>query len=237
MFNVLAHRGDPVRFPENTLASFRAACDLHCRVVELDVQLSKDNIPVVIHDPTVDRTTNGKGKVKELTLTELKRLRIAESEEIPTLEEALRLMKGKTTVDIELKQFGDYYPGLEELTLDVVKKLGMEDQVAITAFDHYSIVRTRQLNERVEVGLINNGSSPALIDLLEQLKGRYLSIQRNYLTESYIRLCEQRGIQLIAWTIDDEAEMRRIAQYPSVLVCTNQLEKWGAVIGHSIHFG
>jgi len=227
----LAHRGYPARYPENTLSSFRAACDLNYQYVELDVHLSKDGVPVVIHDPTVDRTTDGKGKVKDMTLAELKRLRIAGTEQIPTLEEALQLLKGRTTVDIELKQFGDLYPGLEEKTLALVKKLGMEDQVIVTSFDHYSMMRVRELDKNIELGLINTGSSPALVQFVKQLGGRYLSIHQAYITERFIRLCEEQQIELIAWTVNEEPDMRRFVKYPSVIVCTNELERWKDVSG------
>lgn len=227
----LAHRGYPGRYPENTLTGFQAACELGFAYLELDVQLSKDGVPVVMHDFRVDRVTDGKGNVKDMTIAELKRLRIAGTEEIPTLEEALRLLQGRILVDVELKQCGDLYPGLEAAVLGVVHKLNMEDQVFFTSFDHYSMIRMRELHRGAEIGLINYGASPALIRLAKELNGRYVSVRHNYLTEPFIRLCEEEGIQLIAWTVDEESDMRRMAGYPSVLVCTNELERWQSVAG------
>lgn len=223
----LAHRGYPKKFPENTLASFRAAMDLSFSHLELDVQLSKDGIPVVIHDTTVNRTTNGKGNVADFTLEELRRLDAGGGEAIPTLEEVLLLAKDRVPVDIELKQSGDLYPGLEEKVLEVITECGVSDQVFVTSFDHYSIQRMRRLSEEIELGLVIYGATPSVFPLAEQLRARYVSVKYIYLTDAFVRECEERGIQLIAWTIDDEDGMRKLrSHYPNVWICTNELEKW-----------
>ncbi|OXM87279.1 glycerophosphodiester phosphodiesterase [Paenibacillus rigui] len=223
----LAHRGYPKKFPENTMASFQAAMDLSFSHLELDVQLSKDGVPVVIHDTTVNRTTNGKGHVADFTLEELRQLDAGGEESIPTLAEVLMLAKDKVLVDIELKQSGNLYPGLEEKVLEVIAECGVQDQVFVTSFDHYSIQRMRQLSKEIELGLVLYGATPAVFPLAEQLGARYISVKYIYLTDDFVQECEQRGIQLIAWTIDDEAEMRKLReQYPHVWICTNELEKW-----------
>jgi glycerophosphoryl diester phosphodiesterase len=103
----------------------------------------------------------------------------------------------------------------------------MEDQVFITSFDHYAIIRTRELAPELELGLVIYGATPTVFPLMEQLKATYLSVKYIYLTEDYVRLCESKGIRLIAWTIDDEPSMRQLREkYPQVLICTNELEKW-----------
>ncbi|GGD61970.1 glycerophosphodiester phosphodiesterase [Paenibacillus nasutitermitis] len=230
----IAHRGYPGKYPENTLKSFQAACDLNFSHLELDVQLSKDGVPVVIHDLSVNRMTdNGKGRVKDLTLAELKELTINGTERIPTLEEALDVLKDQIIVDIELKQMGDLYPGMEELVLDIVKKKGMQEQAFITSFDHYSLQRVRQLDDKIGLGMINIGASPAFFPFAKEINCGYLSIEHQHVTETVIRRCEEEGIQLIPWTIDQESEMKKIAQYPSLLVCTNELELWAKVSGQN----
>ncbi|GIP33238.1 glycerophosphodiester phosphodiesterase family protein [Paenibacillus sp. J2TS4] len=234
MVRGVAHRGDPVLYPENTLPAFEAAVRKSYSHLELDVQLSKDGVPVICHDLSVNRTTDGTGRIKELTLAELKKLRIRGEGEIPTLEEALTLLKDQIIVNIELKQLGDYYPGLEQAALDVVRKLGMEEQVFFTSFDHYSVLRMREIDSEVELGLISHGASPAFFPLMKEHNMRYLAVQYPFLTPSYIETCEQLGIQLIAWTVDDEEPMRRIRQYPSLLICTNQLDRWAAIHRHPV---
>lgn len=101
----LAHRGYPLKYPENTMLGFQKALSLASHL-ELDVQLTKDGVPVVIHDATVNRTTNGTGPINDFTLEEIRKLDAGSGEVIPTLEEALRFAKDRMIVDIELKQMG-----------------------------------------------------------------------------------------------------------------------------------
>ncbi|WP_028548832.1 glycerophosphodiester phosphodiesterase [Paenibacillus sp. UNC451MF] len=225
----LAHRGYPKKYPENTLVSFQAALDLSYSHLELDVNLTKDGVPVVIHDPTVNRTTNGKGLVLDYTWEELQKLRTNAEQSIPTLEQVLSLAKGRARVDIELKQSGSLYTGIEEKVLEVINACDVQDQVFVTSFDHYSIQRMRQLSKDIEVGLVIYGATPSIFDFAKEIDAKYISVKYIYLTDDYVRLCEEKGIQLIAWTIDAEADMRQIRkQYPGVWVCTNELEKWKA---------
>jgi glycerophosphoryl diester phosphodiesterase len=230
----IAHRGYPSKHPENTLISFQAACELNFSHLELDVQLSKDGVPVVIHDTSVNRMTdNGKGQVKDLTLAQLKELTINGTERIPTLEEALDLLKDRIIVDIELKQMGNLYPGMEQLVLDMVKQKGMQEQVLITSFDHYCLQRVRQLDNEIGLGMISIGASPAFFPFAKEINCTYIAIEHQHVTEPYIRRCEEEGIQLIPWTINEESDMTMAAQYPSLLICTNELELWGKVSGQN----
>jgi glycerophosphoryl diester phosphodiesterase len=223
----LAHRGYPKKYPENTLSSFQAALDLSFSHLELDVNMTKDGIPVVIHDPTVNRTTNGKGRVVDYTLEELRRLHTEGDESIPTLEEVLKLAKGRAKVDIELKQSGSLYTGMEERVLEVIRTCDVQDQVYLTSFDHYAIIRARQLSRDIELGLIIYGATPSIFAFAKEIDARYISVKYIYLTAEYVQLCAEKGIQIIAWTVDDEAAMQQMrCDYPNVWICTNELERW-----------
>ncbi|TBL81758.1 glycerophosphodiester phosphodiesterase [Paenibacillus thalictri] len=223
----LAHRGYPKRYPENTMVSFQAALDLSFSHLELDVQLTQDGVPVVIHDTTVNRTTNGKGKVIDYTFEELRKLDAGGGQQIPTLEEVLTLAKGKALVDIELKQSGDLYPGLEQKVLDTIASCGMQNEVFVTSFDHYSIIKMRELSAEVDLGLVIYGATPSLFPLAEQIRARYVSVKSIYLNDEFVQRCGEQGIQIIAWTIDDEEGMKELrSRYPHIWICTNELEKW-----------
>lgn len=227
MITGLAHRGYPKKVPENTIASFQAALDLTYSHLELDVQLTKDGVPVVIHDTTVNRTTDGKGMVIDFTFEELRQLDAGGGQPVPTLEEVLLLAKGKAKVDIELKQSGDLYPGLEQKVLDAVRACGMQKEVFVTSFDHYSIIRMRELSPDIELGLVLYGATPSVFPLAKEIGARYVSVKYIYLTDEFVQRCDEQGIQLIAWTIDDETHMRELlTRYPYVWICTNELERW-----------
>lgn len=220
----VAHRGYPLRYPENTMSSYKAAFDLGFTHLELDVHLSKDGVPVLMHDPTIDRMTDGQGWVKDYTLEELRRFRVGKDETIPTLEEALLFAKDKMTVNVELKQYGDLYPGLEETVLEILKKTDMLDQVYISSFDHYSIVKMRKLSDEVELGLIQWGATPAVVPFMEEIRARYLSLRTEYLTDEYVKLCERSGIQPMVWPVNLKWQFDKAARYPSVLCVTDDLE-------------
>jgi glycerophosphoryl diester phosphodiesterase len=206
------------------MSSYKAAFDLGFTHLELDVHLSKDGVPVLMHDPTIDRMTDGQGWVKDYTLEELRRFRVGKDETIPTLEEALLFAKDKMTVNVELKQYGDLYPGLEETVLEILKKTDMLDQVYISSFDHYSIARMRKLSDEVELGLIQWGATPAVVPFMEEIRARYLSLRTEYLTDEYVDLCERSGIQLMVWPVNLKWQFDKAARYPSVLCVTDDLE-------------
>ena len=104
MAKIMGHRGAPADEPENTLRSFRRALAVGVAAVELDVQLTKDGRLAVIHDETLDRTTNGRGPVQDFTLAELKRLDAGRGEPVPSLEEVFDLVQGQADLVVELKQ-------------------------------------------------------------------------------------------------------------------------------------
>lgn len=233
----IAHRGYSVKYPENTLSSYQAACDLEFEILELDAHLSKDGIPVLMHDATLDRMTDGEGWIKDYTAEELKRFRVGDNETIPTLEEALRLVKGKMIVSIELKQKGHRYPGLEQAVVDVVRKVDMMDQVYIIGFDHYAVARVRQISDEIEVGLVLSGASPAVFSFMKEIRAHYLAVGAAYITEEYVRACLEHGVQLIAWTVNSEEHIKQLMRYPSVLGTTDELELFKSIYEATAHAG
>lgn len=224
MIQGVAHRGYPKKYPENTISSFLKAVELGFTHLELDVHLSKDGIPVVIHDHTLDRMTNGTGRVVDYTASELQSLEMEQAEHIPTLEEVLRALKGKIQLNIELKQMGNYYPQLEERVLEVIEEFDMLNQVVITSFDFDALEKIRQRSGDVCIGLITFGCSKAILDWSQEMGATFLSIHHAFVTEHYIQQCKELGIQLMAWTINETSVMKKFQEYPSVWVCTDELE-------------
>lgn len=224
----IAHRGYPVKYPENTLSAFRAAYELDFTHLELDVHLSKDGVPVIMHDHAIDRMTNGKGFIRDYTAAELKQFVVQETETIPTLEEALKLLKGNMNVLIELKQKGDLYPGLEENVLDVVRRTDTLDQSRIISFDYTSVQRIRALEPDIELGpLCHRSLPPDIIPFMKQFKCTFLGIHISLLTPEYAEKLIENGIINSPWPIETIEEMEVIAStYPNSLITTNHLERW-----------
>lgn len=224
----IAHRGYPAQYPENTLSSFQAACNINFTYIEFDVQLSKDGIPVVMHDITVNRMTGNQGMVRDYTLEELKRLRVREIETIPTLEETLRLLRGKhLTIMVELKQQGYLYPGLEEKTLELLRRTDTLDQSIIIGFDHFSIAKIRRLDKDIRLGLTSSCSMPYVFPFMKENNCDFLGVPMRMMTAEYADMITSNGILLNPWPVDSLSDMELIAaEYPSSLVTTNELERW-----------
>ncbi len=159
---IFAHRGAMGTHPENTMAAFKESHRVGADGIELDVQLSRDGVPVVIHDETVDRTSNGTGWVKDLTWSELRQLDFgapyADSfagERIPSLEEVLSwIAHTPLTLNIELKNGIVRYPGLEDKVITLVQQYGLEGKVIVSSFNHYSLVDVKQRYPHIETAIL-----------------------------------------------------------------------------------
>src|SRR5215467_6065562 len=125
------HRGNPAENPENTMRSFRSAIAAGCDLIECDVHLSSDGELVVIHDHTLERTTNGQGMVFQHTLAALRELDAGNGERVPVLAEVCELARSRVGLCVEVKQIPIPYPGLEEKLVAELRELDVVDQVAV----------------------------------------------------------------------------------------------------------
>lgn len=151
---VIAHRGASAYTPENTLPAFKKAIEMNADGLELDVHLSSDGFLVVSHDEKVDRTSNGKGLIKDKTLAELKSLDFGgwfskefEGAQIPLLDEVFELIRDWDGIlNIEIKNGPIFYPGIEKKVADAVRDAEMLDRVIVSSFNHYSLVELHRLD-------------------------------------------------------------------------------------------
>ena len=146
---VIAHRGASAYEPENTLRAFDLAIRQGARMIELDLHATRDNRVVVIHDETLDHTTNLKGRVNELTLAEVKRADAGKGERVPTLEETLDLTAGKVRLYLEVKD-----PKAAGQVLRLIRERGCQDEVMIASFDIELMRRLGREVRDIELGVI-----------------------------------------------------------------------------------
>ena len=199
----IGHRGARAYAPENTLASFKKALEIGVDAVELDVRKTKDDQLVVIHDADVKRTTNGEGLVSELSLSQIKGFS-SEGEKIPTLEETLVFLDKKVKVFIELKE-----AGYEEQVLELICKYALEKNIVIVSFLEEALKKVRELNGKVETGLIyakHRNPLKAAVDL----KANYLLSLYRFTHTANVEKAHQKGLKIIVWTINDPLE---VAEY------------------------
>jgi glycerophosphoryl diester phosphodiesterase len=214
---IWAHRGASGHAPENTRAAFRIAAEMGADGVELDVQLTKDGRLVVIHDETIDRVSDGAGYVKDYTLAELKAFNFNKKgitpplfAEIPTLEETFEALAGaRLVVNIELKTGLCFYGGIEEKTAAVVRAHGMEDRVIYSSFNHYSVMRMKELAPAARTGLLCGGGIIACAEACERLGVTALHPDIPALRyPGFVRDAKARGVKIHAWTANEEADLR-----------------------------
>jgi len=230
--SAIAHRGFSSAAPENTLAAFGQAVELGPEMMECDVRQSRDGRLVVIHDPTVDRTTNGKGRVGEMSLAELRELDAGAwfgaefaAERIPTLEEVLDLSRGKVDLIIEIKE-----DSLEDEVADMVRGRGMSQEVLIASFHHRIGVRIPELDPRVPfiplVGLparVSEEEAVRLVDEAAAVNGAIFGVNYKAITPELVKATHAANMRLMAWTPDDEAGIRSMVDIGVDMIGSNEL--------------
>ncbi|MEK4110545.1 glycerophosphoryl diester phosphodiesterase [Paenibacillus sp. DS2363] len=231
----VAHRGFSSIAPENTMAAFLMAMERpEVQWMELDVQLSRDGVPVVIHDFTVDRTTNGKGLVRETDWADLQRLdagawknKSYKGERIPALSELLDRSCGRVRLNIELKTQGDMYPGLPAAVIHEVRKRHMQNDVVITSFESAALIEVKKLAPEIQTGLIIDARPGDLLTALRQMNCTFLSIGYTNVDKSLMNEMRSAGIRVMAWTVDDKTIMKKLAAVdPELMLCTNRPDVW-----------
>jgi len=227
---VIAHRGASGSCPENTLAAFRRAAALGAPMVELDVQLTRDGEVVVIHDVTLERTTDGHGRVCDRTLAEIARLDAGgwfgpafRGERVPTLAQVLAAVA--VAVNVELKPHGE--EGLEQRGLDVVEAAGALGRVVFSSFDPTSLVRLRQASAAAEIAvLVGDGPLPEALRLAERVAARALHLRNDRVTPPALAMIAPAGLPVRAWTVNDAAEFHRLAIAGVIGVFTDHPERF-----------
>ena len=222
MTKVYAHRGYSGRFPENTMLAFKEAAKTGCYGIELDVQLTKDGQLVVIHDERIDRTTDGTGYVRDYTLEEIRRFNAAASwngkfgfQPIPTFEEYCQWAAGeKLVTNIELKTGVYYYEGIEEKTLEMVRKYGLTDRGLFSSFLHSSITILRKLAPEIKCGaLVENDGLGNPGYYCEKMDFQCFHPGWMCLPKEDVDSCKAHGIEPNVWTVNDMDVLERLVEW------------------------
>ena len=183
----------------------RRAIALGVDQIETDVQLTRDGHLVLMHDPTVDRTTNGTGKVAELTFAEIRRLDAGLGEHIPTLEETLALTRAQVVLQIELKGPGTALP-----VVQAVEAAHAVDQVILTSFKHDWLIEARARNPQLRTGALWGRLPADVVQRTQQLGLHALHIWHEFIDQQLVKDAHECGLLVRAWNTDREDDMRRL---------------------------
>lgn len=210
-----AHRGFSGKYPENTMLAFEKAYEAGADGIELDVQLTKDGEVVIIHDESVDRTTDKTGYVRDYTLEDLKALdasyvyigKIGKNP-IPTFREYCQWVKDKGLItNIELKTGVFEYDGIEKKVLDILQEYHLEDQVIISSFNHFSILRMKEIAPQLKYGLL---SETWIIDAGKYTENLgipcYHPLFRN-LTKEVVEELKSHNIEINTYTVNTKEDV------------------------------
>jgi len=248
MLKAVAHRGWSGQAPENTLAAFSLAVENSAILaIELDVHLSKDGVPVVIHDYTLDRTTNGNGLVSDYTVEELRAFDAGQwfdnrfsGEKIPLLEEVLTLAKGKTKVFIELKQKAHFYKDIEVKVVQLIQQLNMQQEVLVISFDHESLMKVKELDSSLQIGLVYLGVTTLQAEQVLHTGASYIGLHHEFITKEFVNSLKDLDVLIGVWTVNDADAIGKLetisrdlcitTNHPELLVENKKIENPGLFI-------
>lgn len=212
---IYGHRGSSGTAPENTLTAFRQAIAAGADGVEFDVRASADGVLVVSHDQDLSRTTDGSGPVESLSLEAIQRLRVGEHERIPAVDEVLQLVECRIRLDIEIKQ-----PGVEDQLLTLLSRYPKATW-AISAFDWDVLRRVRQLNSDADLWLLTLAGYQRLWDAALELGATAVALLATAATPEIARTCQDHGLDLVVWTVNNVADARQMARLGTAALITD----------------
>ncbi|MBD3861054.1 glycerophosphodiester phosphodiesterase [Bacillus sp. 28A-2] len=220
---IIAHRGSSSAAPENTIAAFDLAVQQGADYIELDVQLTLDQHVAVIHDDTVDRTTDGSGLVKSYTLDQLKKLdagswfgeRFA-NERIPTLQEILERYSQRIGILIEIKH-PKHQIGIEKEVVDIINRFAYSRHIMIQSFDAQALQRVKAFAPSLKTAFI---IKPSILKLAKRKLAVYssfadcLNMKKTMINRWWIDCIHSFGMDVFIWTVKDQKTANRIKKYP-----------------------
>ena len=217
---IIGHRGANGSEPENTLVSFQKALEMQVDGIELDVHLSADGELMVIHDETIDRTTNGSGFVNKLSLSQLKYFSIKEknsnsflaepAQQIPTLKEVFELVNQDCFINIELKSYETADKVVELIEDYVSEKKWKYEQFLVSSFDWNALQQVRFLNDEISIGVLTETDLDLALAFAKFIQAKSINPDFHLLTKENTSKIQEKGIQVFPWTVNEPEDIEKI---------------------------
>lgn len=210
MPQVIGHRGAAGTHPENTMVSFQRAFEIGVDGIEFDVHRTLDGHLVVIHDPAVDRTTNGSGLVMAMTLEQLRLLDAGAwkgpqfaGQRVPTLQELVRATPPNVRLYLELKAGSVHYPGIEQELVDLLKAEGALERTQISSFDHRALVRLKEIAPELPLGMLTSCNHVDPVGMAREIGCEAIHPMWYWVTPDYVEAAHAAGLKVNVWTVDE----------------------------------
>jgi len=209
----IAHRGAKAYEPENTLKAFQKALDLNSDGIELDVHLSADEQIIVIHDETIDRTTNRKGLVNTFSLSELKSFLIDGKYQIPTLNEVFDLVDKKCLINIELKGLGTPSKVVQLIEQYISEKNWNYNNFIVSSFDWNMLEETSNLNPNIPIGVLTEENLDTALAFAEKIKVKAIHPDYQLLNIENVKKIQEKGFLVLPWTVNSAEDIQKVKSY------------------------
>ncbi len=206
---IIGHRGACGHAPENTLASIEKAMDIEVDAVEIDVRMTADTKLVLMHDYTIDRTTNGKGKVEDLTLSQLKEYTAGNTQKIPTLQEALDAINKQVIVDIDIKE-KEIVPYLYTIINNYFERGWNADNFILSSFDLIALRNIHKLLPDINLMAIISNATENWLHIVEEIPISMIAVSHNSLFEDFVEDAHENKLDVIPYTVNDPKDIKRM---------------------------
>jgi glycerophosphoryl diester phosphodiesterase len=206
----IGHRGAKGYAPENTLIAFQKAIDLGADGIELDVHLSVDGELVVIHDETIDRTTNGKGTVNQLPLKVLQSFLIENSHKIPTLEEVFELVNRQVFINIELKDHETVQKVVALIQKYILEKNWKYSDFLVSSFDWNALQEVAFLDEKIAIGVLTETDLNLAFTFAKFIKAKSIHPDFQFLNSENTTKMQKKGLLVIPWTVNETSDIQKM---------------------------
>jgi glycerophosphoryl diester phosphodiesterase len=208
---IIGHRGAPHYCPENTITSYKKAIELGADMIEVDVRSTKDNKLILMHDPNVNRMTNGKGYVKDMHFKDIKKLTVRGKEKIPTLQEAINLVKGRRLLNVHIKEHED-----TDKVIRLIKKNKMQRKVLISSFSENTLKRVKELDKKIKTAYLFSKPTPFYIETAKKLGVFALHPHYSIITKRVIKRAHKNRLKVNVWSVKSKSAVFKSKFYYGV---------------------
>ncbi|SKB48542.1 glycerophosphoryl diester phosphodiesterase [Salegentibacter salinarum] len=209
----IGHRGAKGHLAENTLESIQKALDFGVDAIEIDVHRCKTGELVVIHDFTLDRTTNGSGEIAKKSLDELKSFKVEDKFEIPLLIEVLDLIEGKYTINVELKGLNTAAATSEIIKQYISERNWKYEDFIVSSFQKNELFQMRKLDKNVPLGILSKASVTEAIELGKLLNASAIHPSLGIITRDNVKASHEAGFKVNVWTVNEPDDIARIRDF------------------------
>ena len=230
---IFAHRGANSFAPENSLQAFEEAIKINCDGVEMDLRYTGSGDVIVFHDRGLHRMTGDEGNIQQLSLSEIRTHYLAGNPKysIPTLEEALDLIRDRAIINLELKREFSRSNGFEEKVVEILRNFNLKDNIIISSFNPLVLKKIAAIAPYLHLGFIYRNRSQKLMTIGTSLRSLHINFKT--LSKKYLKAMQAKGYKVFPWTVDHIVDMKHLLEMGVDGIITNRPEVYYKMVQSS----